>query len=124
MISPDIWIPWTNVFLSSNSFLDFISRYKSAYDDAPKGKKKELAERVLGDFLEQATCRFLRRETNGWYFDVLESSRKEILNKVFEALRVSKSLEKPHDGTTSSSPQQRVQDGQDPSSSLKRAKVI
>ena len=123
-ISPNIWIPCANVFLSSNSFLDFISRYKSAYDDAPKGKKKELSERVLGDFLEQAPCRFLKREANGWYFDVLESSRKEISNKVFEALRVSKSVEKPRDGNSSSSPQQRVQDGQDPRSSLKRAKVI
>ena len=73
-------------------FLEFVAKYKPMYDSAPKGKKKGLSEKVLEDFLAASPSRFLRKDENGWYFDVLESpsARQEILDKVYEALRISK----------------------------------
>jgi hypothetical protein len=81
-------------------FNQFVVQYREEYQATPKGKKKALADTVLVDLMKAAPCRFLRLHSNGWYYDILGTSRKDVVEKIFQTLRAASLKGKNEDSGT------------------------
>jgi hypothetical protein len=88
--------------LGNLRFNQFLEKYQDEYNNAPTGRKKLVAETIIDALLKSASYRFLKEHSDGYYYDISETSREEVVEKIYQTLRTHRKKDSAFSTSSSS----------------------